>query len=170
VASRTYGAAIDRIQAVVERPRKFFVPVGADPTGGLGSPVFGMDGKVVGITLLRTIEVEGGSGNAMQQGTIVIVVPASDIQEAAAQAPSVEEATKQEAAEKPAEKAPTEAAPNAPENAPAPPANPEPAPPAPAPEPAPPAPAPEPAPAPAPAPVPTPEPGTSPTPPAPSQT
>jgi hypothetical protein len=146
VAGRAYGAAIDRVQAVIERPRKFFVPVGADPSGGLGSPVFAMDGNIVGLTLLRSIEVEGGGGNAMQQGTLVIVVPAADIKDAAAQAPSVEEAAKQEAAQPAEPPAPEPAPESAPEPAPAPaPEAPAPAPetpaPAPAPEPAPPAPA-----------------------------
>lgn len=94
VANRAYGAAMDRVQAVVERPRTFYVPVGADPSGGLGSPVYTLDGKILGVTLMRAIQVEGGGSS------IVVVVPASDIQEAAAQAPSVEEAAKQEAEEK----------------------------------------------------------------------
>lgn len=106
VANRAYGAAIDRIQAVVERPRTFYIPVGADPSGGLGCPVYSLNGQLVGVTLLRTIQLDsGGLMGGQGDNSLVIVLPASDIQEAAAQAPSVEEAAKQEAEEKAAEEA-----------------------------------------------------------------
>ncbi len=136
VANRAYGAAIDRIQAVIERPRTLYVPVGVDSAGSLGSPAYTLDGKFVGVALLRAIQSEGGEGGG---NTLVVIVPASDIQEAAAQAPSYEEAAKAEeagAAQAPEESTTPENAPekSAPDNgaAPAPPTAPEDAAPAPA--------------------------------------
>lgn len=135
VANRAYGAAIDRIQAVIERPRTLYVPVGVDSAGSLGSPAYTLDGKFVGVALLRAIQSEGGEGGS---NTLVVIVPASDIQEAAAQAPSYEEAAKaEEAGAQPRDESATpENAPeeSAPDNgaAPAPPTAPEDAAPAPA--------------------------------------
>jgi hypothetical protein len=119
IANRVYGASIDRVQALVERPRTFYIPVGVDPSGGLGAPAFTLDGKTVGVLLLRTMQADTG-GMAGIQGSdsaVVIVVPAADIQEAAAQAPSYEEAAQQEEAEK-AEAPEGEAAPGEGEAAP----------------------------------------------------
>lgn len=128
VANRAYGAAIDRIQAVIERPRTLYVPVGVDRAGSLGSPAYTLDGKFVGVALLRAIQSEGGEGGG---NTMVVIVPAADIQEAAAQAPSYEEAAKAEegAAKTPEETTTPEGAPgeSSPENGgtPAPPTSPE---------------------------------------------
>lgn len=93
VAGRTCAVSIERIQAIIRKPRIFYVP-GNDPThSGAGSPVFTTDGKVVGMIAVRTIKTEGGGGFAgmfgggMGQGMIAVVVPAEDIREGAQQAP-----------------------------------------------------------------------------------
>jgi len=93
VAGRTCAVSIERIQAIIRKPRTFYVP-GKDPThSGVGSPVFTTDGKVVGMIAVRTIKTEGGGGLAdmfgggMGQGMIGVVVPAEDIREGAQQAP-----------------------------------------------------------------------------------
>lgn len=95
VANRAHGALLDRIEAVVERPRTFYVPAGGGMNqGSLGAPVFTLDGEVVGILVLRTIRASssgmmgmmgmmgGGGDNA-----VMIVMPAGDVLEVAAQAP-----------------------------------------------------------------------------------
>lgn len=81
LAGRAYAAYTGRIQAVVEKPRTFFV------SGGLamGSPVFTLDGKIVGLVVVRAMPSAGrtaGSPSAMP-----IILPASDILDAAKQAP-----------------------------------------------------------------------------------
>ncbi|MGI6460571.1 MAG: S1 family peptidase [Candidatus Hydrogenedentales bacterium] len=118
VANRTHGAVLDRIEAVVEKPRTFYVPMGgALNAGSLGAPVFTLEGEVVGILVLRTIRssgsdmmrmmgMGGGSDNAL-----MILLPASDVLEAAAQAPEHALAQPQEQAddaESPGETPPVE--------------------------------------------------------------
>jgi hypothetical protein len=106
VAGRVCSVNLERIQAVVRRPRTFYVP-GNDPThSGLGSPVFTMEGNVVGIITLRAIKGETGRGmmglmGGMQENMMPIVVPTADIQEVAKQAPM--EAPKEPPAEAPKE-------------------------------------------------------------------
>jgi len=53
IANRAYAASVERVESIIEKPRTFYVP-GKDPsTADLGSPVFALDGRVVGIGLLR---------------------------------------------------------------------------------------------------------------------
>ncbi|HOF39007.1 MAG TPA: serine protease [Candidatus Hydrogenedentes bacterium] len=97
VANRTHGAVLDRIEAVVDKPRTFYVPMGgALNISSLGAPVFTLEGDVVGILVLRTIRASGsgmmGMMNMMGLGggsdnALMIILPASDVLEAAAQAP-----------------------------------------------------------------------------------
>lgn len=97
VAGRTCAVSIERIQAIIRKPRTFYVP-GKDPThSGVGSPVFTTEGKVVGMIAVRTIKTEGGAsfadmfGGGTAQGMIGVVVPAEDIEEGAQQAPLPED-------------------------------------------------------------------------------
>ena len=95
VAGRAYSASVERIDAIVRKPRTFYIP-GNDPTNtGLGSPVFTLDGDFIGVFLIRAIKSTGGgrsggmfggsSGNIM-----TVILPAVDIADAAAQAPPFE--------------------------------------------------------------------------------
>jgi len=109
VANRAYSANVERIQAIVRRPRTFYIP-GNDPTHtGLGSPVFTLDGKLIGIVALRTSKGEGGGVMSAMSGLadamLPVVVPAADIQEAAKQAPK--EAPKEAPPENKTEPVPT---------------------------------------------------------------
>ncbi len=93
VAGREYGVSVERIQAIVKRPRLFYLP-GNDPTQtGMGSPAFTLDGKFVGVFLLRV--VTGQSTQSMfgggSQNVATVIVPASDIAEGAQQAPKYPE-------------------------------------------------------------------------------
>lgn len=98
VARRAYSASIERIEAIVDRPRTFYIP-GKDPTNtGLGSPAFTRDGKFIGIGVIRAIKSQGGFNMfGGGQNAMVIIMPAEDIQEAATQAPPFGEAPKEEA-------------------------------------------------------------------------
>jgi S1-C subfamily serine protease len=90
VAGRAYAASIERIQAVVTRPRRFYVPGGDITSTGLGSPAFTRDGKLVGIFVMRAIRASGGGGMfAFQPGNITpILIPADEIRKVAGQVPA----------------------------------------------------------------------------------
>lgn len=98
VANRAPAVSLDRVESMIEKPRTFYVPGRGASSGGLGSPVFTYDGKLVGLQLLRSIKMEGrpdftsmlsGLGGL---GIIPVILPASDIAEAAKQAPEVDKA------------------------------------------------------------------------------
>lgn len=93
VAGREHAASVERISAIVTRPRTFYVP-GLDPTQtGLGSPAFTVDGKFVGINLLRVVSA-GGAGSMLggrADNIAGVIIPASDILEGAQQAPKYPE-------------------------------------------------------------------------------
>lgn len=91
VAGRTYSVSVERIEAIVSKPRTFFVP-GADPTHtALGSPAFTVDGEFVGVLVMRVIESDGGSDfdfmGGGSQNMMAIVLPADEVRESANQAP-----------------------------------------------------------------------------------
>ena len=95
VAGRAHSASIERVDAIVKRPRTFYIP-GSDPTNtSLGCPAFDLDGKIVGFFLMRAIHSEGGGGRSMFGGSSdtvrVIILPARDIRDAAAQVPEYSE-------------------------------------------------------------------------------
>ncbi|NIA13062.1 MAG: hypothetical protein GWP08_03195 [Nitrospiraceae bacterium] len=106
VAGRAYSVSIERIESIIKRPRTLYVP-GNDPThSALGSPVFTLDGKVVGMIALRMMGGDGGGGfgggmmgQGMQDNLLAVVVPAEDILEGARQAAAVGEEKKEEGAE-----------------------------------------------------------------------
>ena len=111
VANRAYAASFTRIQAVVTKPRTYYVPT-LETLNAQGSPAFLLDGNMVGIVVLRTIkgsssDAMGGLASMFTGGGIVgnmtpIILPASDILEVAKQAPDFGEAV----AEEPAPEAP----------------------------------------------------------------
>jgi hypothetical protein len=94
VARRVHALSVERIHAIVTKPRTFYLP-GNDPTqSGLGSPAFTLDGKLIGIFLLRSIKNTGGSAmgmlGGMQDNVMGIIIPTADIQDAASQAPPMD--------------------------------------------------------------------------------
>ena len=84
IASRSLAACIDRIQAVVEKPRTFYIPGSESSNTDPGAVVFGMDSNPIGMMVGRLSPKSGGNFDDM---FIVIVLPAADIAEAAKQAP-----------------------------------------------------------------------------------
>ena len=90
VANRECAASLERINAVVTRPRTFYVPGSEFTQTGLGSPMFTPDGKVVGMLALRMVKGAGGGIGSMLGGgdgnVMGVIVPAADIVEAAKQA------------------------------------------------------------------------------------
>jgi hypothetical protein len=70
----------------------FYIPQdSSEATEALGSPVFTVDGKVVGIVLMRMMESKGGGmtamlGGAGGMGITSIILPADQVLEASKQA------------------------------------------------------------------------------------
>lgn len=101
-AGRAYAASVERISAVVQKPRLFYVPESTMTTTTLGSPAFLLDGKILGICVIRSVSTEGARMSLFSlqpPGLTGIILPAADVLKVAKQAPEA----KGDAA-KPAEK------------------------------------------------------------------
>lgn len=92
IVNRVVAVSIERIDALVERPRPFYI-LSPGGSSGVGSPVFGVDGRPLGVVLMRssTTEVDFNptsifSGATGSYGFLPVVVPAADIVEVAKQA------------------------------------------------------------------------------------
>jgi Trypsin-like peptidase domain len=92
VANRVASVSIERIDALIERPRPFYV-LGYGGSSGVGSPVFAASGALVGIILIRNAPADGEanvaslfSGGSGSLGILPVVVPAADLVEDAKQA------------------------------------------------------------------------------------
>ena len=100
VASRAYAASVERISAVVQKPRTFYIPDSSMTSTTVGSPAFSLDGKVVGIFVMRSIKSSrGGAGLAAMFSSrpdnfITILIPAEDVLKGARQAPQAKEEKK----------------------------------------------------------------------------
>jgi hypothetical protein len=91
IADRAVAVSVERIDALVERPRPFYV-LASGGSSGVGSPVFSLSGTPIGIILMRNALSEG-EANATSVfsgigglGIMPIIVPAGDILEDAKQA------------------------------------------------------------------------------------
>ncbi len=88
VSGRVCAGALLPVQAVVERPRRFYV-VSNDVTVGLGEPVFDLEGGCVGLLTLRQIKAGGSQTYFLFSGedaySAVIVLPFADMLDGAAQ-------------------------------------------------------------------------------------
>jgi S1-C subfamily serine protease len=107
-AGRAYAASFERISAVVQKPRLFYIP-GSDATSTtIGSPAFTVDGRVLGVFVTRSVSSKGGGGLGMlggrPEGVAVILLPAEDIRKAAKQAPEVRPDDENSKTDKPDEK------------------------------------------------------------------
>jgi S1-C subfamily serine protease len=97
-AGRAYSASAERISAIVQRPRLFYIPDSNMTTSTLGCPAFTLDGKVLGIFVMRATKSTGtgssplGGQNPNYTG---IVLPAADVLKAAKQAPATGEGQSQ---------------------------------------------------------------------------
>jgi hypothetical protein len=91
VANRVAAVSVERVDALVDRPRPFYV-LAAGGSSGIGSPVFTVSGVPIGIILIRNAPAESeaniasifsGTGGL---GFMPVVVPAADILEDSKQA------------------------------------------------------------------------------------
>jgi S1-C subfamily serine protease len=114
-AGRAYSASVERISAVVQKPRSFYIADTTPTATAMGSPAFALDGNIVGLFVLRTVPGAGESQNYNENIT-GILLPAEDVLKAAKQALEVKpESDKKSAAgdsEKKAETKPEEKAKN----------------------------------------------------------
>ncbi len=85
LGSHTATISLDRIHAIVKKPRTVYIPFF---TRELGSPLFSENGDWIGNMLIRYNQ----SGNTFP-AAIFVILPAEDIMEIAAQAPEVGAAT-----------------------------------------------------------------------------
>ncbi len=90
VNNRAYSVSIERIEAIVDKPRTFYIPGDNTSSAALGSPVFSLDGKIIGVGLLRTIKSDSDS-MSMRDNMSIVILPAEDILEGAQQAPPFDE-------------------------------------------------------------------------------
>jgi len=104
-AGRAYSASVERISAVVQKPRTFYIPDSAMTGTALGSPAFALDGNIVGILVMRTITSSGGASmiNFRPDNATSIILPAEEVLKAAKQAPEAkgDEVKKEEQKEAP---------------------------------------------------------------------
>jgi hypothetical protein len=96
VSGRVCAGVIVPVQAVVEKPRRFYI-ISNDVTVGLGEPVFDLNGHCVGLVTYRQIKSGGGETYFLFSGedsySAVIVLPLSDVMEGAVQHPKFRDLT-----------------------------------------------------------------------------
>jgi len=85
-AGRDIVAPVSRIQAVIKKPRTMYIPDMNGMMSGLAAPAFSLDGKVLGIVVLRVAPSEPGMNNEMFGGmgsmnVIPVIMPAATILE-----------------------------------------------------------------------------------------
>lgn len=95
-AGRAYAAAEERVAAVVQQPRLFYIPQTSTTPTTFGCPAFTLDGKPLGIFLMRSLKGKGAMTmlNMQPENVTGIILPASEILKAAAQVPPVADAKK----------------------------------------------------------------------------
>ena len=93
-AGRAYSASVERISAIVQKPRTFYIPDSTMTATSLGSPAFGLDGNILGIFVMRTVSSRSGQSGSMSMmfgsgptGLTSIIIPADAVLKAAKQAP-----------------------------------------------------------------------------------
>lgn len=92
IAGRIPSISVHRIEAIIKKPRIFYV-IDQNVLGGkLGTPVFSMDGKVIGIFLLRVVQSEQ-KGSLLSTtlgintfGLMSVILPTGEVKEIAKQA------------------------------------------------------------------------------------
>ena len=96
-ASRAYSASVERISAVVQKPRTFYIPDSTMSATTMGSPAFLMNGNFLGIFVMRAVSSTGGRANMT-----AIILPADDVLKGAKQAPEAKgDAEKKDEAKEP---------------------------------------------------------------------
>ena len=100
-AGRSCAGAIERISAVIKKPRTLYIPETTMTATTAGAPAFALDGNVLGIFVTRAISAKGATSRNYRNTVTPVILPAEDILKAARQAPEY----------KPQAEKPTEASP-----------------------------------------------------------
>jgi hypothetical protein len=108
-AGRAYAASVERISAVIQKPRTFYIPDSTMTSTALGSPAFSYDGNLVGVVVMRTVSSKGGANRNYRDSMASIILPAEDIAKAAKQAPEAKGDTEKKDAAAGTNAAPKEA-------------------------------------------------------------
>lgn len=111
IGNRSIAAAIGRVSAVITKPRLFYVV--SESSSSLGMPAFALDGKPIGILVLRSSASKSNDDDmfASDDKMLPVVMPCATIQKAVEQAKNAqpqqieEEKTPEQ---KPASKAPAQ--------------------------------------------------------------
>lgn len=103
IASRSVAGMMCDVQAVVSKPRAFYVLGKVSTTNGIGCPAFTLEGKPAGVLVLRASK-SGTSDDSPMPDIIPIVLPCSDIAKAAEQAKTAKPVVAEKKVEKTVEK------------------------------------------------------------------
>lgn len=119
LARHLSAVRIDRIQAIIDKPRTLYVPTHESLKPALGTPIFGPDGKVAGIMVVRLATASSqDQGSSSEDRYLFVALPAEDVLEIAKQAP--EQALEEKKIEAPKPAPPTPKVTPAPKPKPAP--------------------------------------------------
>ncbi len=94
--SNVPSISIARVQAIIEKPRIMYMP---DPfiglASGMGTPVFALDGNIIGILLIRVTRgndaYPSDAGGISSLGMLPIILPAQEIIDVMEKAPELKE-------------------------------------------------------------------------------
>ena len=86
-AGRAYSACVQRIAAVIQKPRTFYIPESSGSAVSLGSPAFALNGNIVGLFVMRGVSAPDSNARNMRENMTAILIPAEDILKGARQAP-----------------------------------------------------------------------------------
>lgn len=86
-AGRAYSASVERIDAVIQKPRTFYIPDTGPSASTLGSPAFALNGNIVGIFVMRAVSAGDSGGRNAGENVTAILLPAEDVLKGAKQAP-----------------------------------------------------------------------------------
>jgi hypothetical protein len=108
IANRAVAVSVERVDALVDRPRPFYV-LAEGGSSGVGSPVFSLSGAPLGLILIRNAPSDSEANVASMfsgggLGIMPIIVPAADILEDAKQALETKKPAVEPAKETPAQK------------------------------------------------------------------
>jgi hypothetical protein len=107
-AGRAYAASVERVSAVIQKPRTFYVPDSTMTSTTMGSPAFASNGNLVGVVVMRTVNAKGGGNPNVRDNMASIILPAEDIAKAAKQAPEAKGDSEKKDAGKDTNAAPSE--------------------------------------------------------------
>jgi hypothetical protein len=100
-AGRAYSACVERIDAVIQKPRTYYIPDTSPSTTTFGSPAFALNGNIVGIFVMRAVNAgENTTRAGMGENMAAILIAAEDVLKGAKQAPEAKPAASQPAEKK----------------------------------------------------------------------